>query len=242
MADNVFSYARQVKTPFELQLFREGTPIVEKGIKAACEIIKEGITEQQILNEYKREVVSEGCGVNFNQIVEVGRRSIQPVCGCGIERSARVEKGDMIRFNPNIVYKNHPFHMGRTVVLGEPKDKKLVTLYKASLAGENALLDSIKPGIKASELDRICNEAVKENGNPRFRRHMTGHALGLGPGYDQPMIAFNDDTIIEEGMVFNLEPNYFEFGVGGIQLEDTLVVTKDGYELFTKTDRNLWYL
>lgn len=241
-ADKVFNYSRMVKTPHELQLFREGTPMVERGIKAAVAIAKEGVTEQEIFNEYKRTVVSEGAGVAYNQIVEVGHRSIMPTCGVGVDRSTRLEKGDMIRFNPNLVLKNHPFHMGRTVVLGEPKDSKLRLYYKAILTGEDAELAAIKPGVKASEIFTACENAVKAGGIPHFRRHHVGHALGLGPAYDQPILSFNDNTVLDEGMVFNLEPNYFEFGLGGLQLEDTLAVTKNGYELFTTTSRDLWII
>jgi Xaa-Pro aminopeptidase len=241
-ADKIFNYARMIKTPYELELFRKGTPIVERGIKAACEIVKEGVTEQEILNEFKRAVVSEGAGVNYNLIVAVGHRSVGPTTCAGLDHSAKVEKGDMLRFNPSISWKNYYFHMGRTAVLGTPKDSKLKPYYKAILAGENAELAAIRPGVKACDIYEVCVKAVREAGIPHYRRHMTGHALGIAPTYDQPIIAFNDETVLEEGMVFNLEPNYFELGLGGLQLEDTLVVTKNGYELFTTTSRDLWQL
>lgn len=241
-ADRVFTYSRMVKTPYELRLFREATPIVEKGIEAACEIAKVGVSEQELLNEYKRTVVSEGAGVVFSPILAIGHRSIMPTSGVGIDRSTKLRKGDMIRFNPNIVYKHHPFHMGRTAVLGEASDSKLKKYYKAILAGEDAQLAAMKPGVKASDIYDICDTTIKKAGIPHYRRHLVGHAIGLGPSYDQPILAFNDNTVFEEGMVFNLEPNYFEFGLGGLQLEDTLAITKSGYELVTTTSRDLWVL
>jgi Xaa-Pro aminopeptidase len=241
-ADNVFNYARMVKTPYELELFKEGIPIVERGIKAVCDIAKEGMTEQQLLDEYKTAVVSEGAGIPYTFILAVGHRSVMPTCGVGLDRSLKLEKGDMIRFNPVITYKNHSFHMGRTAVLGEPKDAKLKPYYNACLAGENAQLAAIKPGVKASEVYHTCENAVKKAGIPHYRRHHVGHATGLTAGYDQPILAFNDETPLEAGMVFNLEPNYFEFGLGGLQLEDTLAVTKNRYELLTTTSRDLWII
>jgi len=243
LADDVFNYARMVKTPFEIELFREGTLIVENGIEDVCKIVKEGMTEQELLNAYKESVVSRGAGIDFNTIFAFGHRSIMPTSGLGIVRpNIRLKKRDMIRFNPIINYKNHPFHMGRTAVLGEPRDKKLEPYYQAILKGENAQLEALKPGIKASEMYYICEKTVRESGIPHYRRHHVGHALGIGTGYDNPIIAFNDGTILEEGMVLNLEPNYFEFGLGGLQLEDTLVITSTGYELLTKSSRELWIL
>jgi Xaa-Pro dipeptidase len=242
IADEVFNYARMVKTPFEIALFREGTPIVEEGITAVCKIAREGISEQELFNEYKRTVVSRGAGIPSNTIFAVGHRSVMPTSGVGLDRSVKLRRGDMIRFNPIIEYKNHPFHMGRTAVLGEPRDAKLKIYYTAMLAGENAEIEAIRPGVKASEVYALCDQAVKQSGIPHYRRHQVGHALGIGSGYDKPIFAFNDDTVLEEGMIFNLEPNYFEFGLGGLQLEDTLVVTKNGCELLTTTKRDLWVI
>jgi Xaa-Pro aminopeptidase len=240
IADDVFNYARMVKTPFEIALFREGTPIVEAGIKAVCAIAREGLSEQELFNEYKRALVSLGGGIASNTIFAVGHRSVMPTCGVGLNRSVKLQKGDMIRFNPIIDYKNHPFHMGRTAVLGEPRDAKLKPYFKAMLAGEDAEIEAIRPGVKASEIYHICDQVVKKSGIPHYRRHMVGHALGIGPSYDKPIFSFNDDTVLEEGMIFNLEPNYFEFGLGGLQIEDTVLVTRTGCELLTTTKRDLW--
>jgi len=242
IADDVFNYTRMVKTPFEIALFREGTPIVEAGIKAVCAAAREGVSEQEMFNEYKRAVVSLGGGVASNTIFAFGHRSVMPTAGVGLDRSVRLRRGDMIRFNPIIEYKYHPFHMGRTAVLGEPRDAKLRPYYNAMLAGENAEIEAIRPGAKASEIYHICDEVVKKSGIPHYRRHMVGHGLGIGAAYDKPIFAFNDDTVLEEGMIFNLEPNYFEFGLGGLQLEDTVLVTKTGCELLTTTQRDLWVI
>ena len=81
-------------------------------------------------------------------------------------------------------------------------------------------------------------------GIPPFKRHHTGHSLGLrARGRDTPNFMANDHTPLEEGMVFNIEPSaYIEFGLGGLRLEDTLVITKKGYKLFTTTNRDIWRL
>lgn len=243
LADQVLDYARMVKTPFEIQLFREGTPIVEKGIRDVCRIAREGVTEQELLNAYKKSVVAEGAGIDYNTIFAFGHRSVMPTSGMGLIRSSvQLRRGDMIRFNPAIYYKNHPFHMGRTAVLGEPRDKKLEIYYKAILKGQEAQLTALKPGVKASEIYSICEWTVKESGIPHYRRHHVGHALGVGSGYDKPILSFSDDTPLEAGMVLNLEPNYFELGLGGLQLEDTVLITDSGCELLTTSSRDIWKL
>jgi len=81
--------------------------------------------------------------------------------------------------------------------------------------------------------------AVEAHGGPRpYRRRHTGHAIGLSV-YETPVIAPADETVLRPGMVFSLETPYYELGWGGMMAEDAGVVTEDGFELFTRTDRGL---
>ena len=242
-ADNDFDYARQVKTADELELFEESVPIVDEGFKAVCEIAKVGVTEGELVKEFKKTVVShgiEGAGVDYTFHLAIGRRSIMPNSGTGMDRTAKLDRGDLITFNGGIVYKHHPTHHARTAVLGEPKHPNVKSYYKAILEAEDSGLEMLEPGVKASEIYQKMVETARKT-IPYYRRHHMGHALGLGPGYDTPNFMANDHTPLEEGMVFNIEPSAFvEFGLGGLRLEDTLVITKNGYKLFTTTSRDLW--
>jgi Xaa-Pro aminopeptidase len=132
IADDVFNYARMVKTPFEIALFREGTPIVEAGIKAVCAMAREGLSEQELFNEYKRAVVTGGGVAQIRSCL--GHRSVMPNRGvASIDRSNC--RGDMIRFNPIIEYRNHPFHMSDCSA-GGPGAK--LKPYQGNAAGESA--------------------------------------------------------------------------------------------------------
>lgn len=242
-ADDVFNYAKQVKTRDELKLFEKSVPIVDEGWKAICEASKPGVTEGELLKAYKIAVSSygtEGAGVPYNLHLSIGRRNIMTTSS-GEHRSAKLKKGDLITFNGGITYKNHPAHHARTAVLGEPKNPKVNSYFEAIYNAENAGLDILKPRVKASEVYNIMIDEVKKT-IPHFKRHHTGHALGLGYGYDTPNFMSNDHTPLEEGMVFNIEMIHLEFGLGGLRLEDTLVITKSGNKLFTTTDRNIWRL
>jgi Xaa-Pro aminopeptidase len=241
LADDAFAYSRQVKTPYEIELFEELVPIVDEGWRAICDAAKPGVTEGELLKAYKKSVVSHGdggCGVDYNFHVAIGRRTIMSFSGTGKSRNAKLQKGDLISFNGGIVYKNHPTHHSRTAVLGKPRNPKINKYYHAVLSAENAGLEILKPGVKASEVYHVMLETAKEI-IPFFRRHHMGHAIGLET-YDTPNFLSNEHTTLEEGMVFNIEPSAFQvFGVGAIRLEDTLVITKKGHRLLTATSREL---
>jgi Xaa-Pro aminopeptidase len=109
--------------------------------------------------------------------------------------------------------------------------------------GLDAILRLVRPGVEPSELFRSGMEAVRSGGIPHYQRHHVGHAVGL-EFYEAPIL---NDTArsgsakvrLEEGMVINIELPYYELGLGGLQIEETLVVRQDGYELLTTSPREM---
>ena len=81
-------------------------------------------------------------------------------------------------------------------------------------------------------------ETVQSEGIPHYQRHHCGHGIGLEV-YDSPLIGPKDQTVLEEGMVFCLETPYYEIGWGGLLVEDTVVITKDGARMFNQRPRDL---
>jgi len=245
-ADNAFGYARQVKTQDEIEIIKECSSIIDKGFIALSESVKAGVSEGELSKVFKRTVVDHGyvgAGVNYSGChVTFGRRTILASSWTGADGVNRLEKGDVIRVGGHINWKNHPCHHQRTMVLGEPKDSRVKKYWEGIINADNVGLEMLKPGVKCSD---IYKEMIKEarKSIPHYRRHHMGHALSLGGGYDTPNFMTNDHTLLEKNMVFNLEPSlYLELGFGGFSLEDTLRITKNSYELFTKTPRDMWYL
>ncbi|MEM1938119.1 MAG: M24 family metallopeptidase, partial [Candidatus Caldarchaeum sp.] len=95
----------------------------------------------------------------------------------------------------------------------------------------------IRPGVRASHLFDVAVETTRINGLTHYRRHHCGHGIGLEL-YDVPVIRPEDQTVVEEGMVLNIETPYYELGLGGIIIEDTLVVKSDGVEMLSKTSND----
>ncbi|MBQ9464248.1 MAG: aminopeptidase P family protein [Lachnospiraceae bacterium] len=96
----------------------------------------------------------------------------------------------------------------------------------------------VKPGVKACDIFHKAMEVTRASGLPAYRRHHVGHGIGLEV-YDKPSFAPSDATELQENMVINLETPYYELGWGGVQLEDTMVVTAEGARLFDKSSRDL---
>jgi Xaa-Pro dipeptidase len=152
----------------------------------------------------------------------------------------QVKKGDLIRFDIGCLYKNYYSDTARIAVWGKPSEKQR-TYYQAIKEGEDRALALIRPGIQAAEIFNEAVKGVRQAGIPHYQRSHVGHGIGI-ECYDPPFLNPTSGHILEEGMVVNVETPYYELGFGGVQVEDTLVVTKNGYQLFTKADRNLFVL
>lgn len=126
----------------------------------------------------------------------------------------------------------------RTMFIEEVSKEQEKYFHHIKTAQEIAF-EHIKPGAKASAVDAAVQAYFKEEGVHHLTLHHTGHALGLVHTHEAPFFDLGDDTTLEAGMVFSVEPGLFVEGLGGFRHSDTIVVTKDGMEPLTYYPRDL---
>jgi Xaa-Pro aminopeptidase len=224
---------RLIKTPTEVKRLERSSEIIESGINKALTAIREGATEFEIWQTL------------FKKVIEAGALPSWPCVGVGlrgglsnvISASHPVIKGDLIRFDVGCVYKYYNSDCARTAVLGEANEKQR-TYHHALRTGLEGALEIVRPGIRVSEIFKEAVKGVRDAGITHYRRHHVGHGIGIEP-YEPPILTETSEDILEEGMVVNLETPYYEMGLGGVQLEDTIMVTADGYRPLTKSPRDL---
>ena len=149
------------------------------------------------------------------------------------------KKRDLVRLTLGCTYDHYHSNVSRTAVIGKPL-AKVERRWEAILAAQNAAFEAVKPGAKVSE---VYAAAEKELANAEAARyHSTlGHGLGIECNEMPPISKTGEDELLE-GMVVNIDIPVLELGWGGIQLEDTVLVTSDGFELLTRSDRTLHLL
>ncbi|MFI6942089.1 M24 family metallopeptidase [Streptomyces sp. NPDC050418] len=229
----VFQQVRKVKTEAELRRIAESAAIAETGIKAALGIAAEGVTERDMTREFETAVARAGGRPRFT-LIKFGRGG---VLGQTRPTDTPLRRGDSIWFDVGCTHEGYWSDIARTAVLGEPSPR-LVALYGAMLAGEQTALETAKPGMTGGELFGRTVEAVRDAGVPHYRRHHVGHGIGVEI-YEPVLITPGNQDVIEEGTVVNSETPYYEFGLGGVHVEDPFVVTSDGNRLLTTLDRSL---
>ncbi|HUW11568.1 MAG TPA: Xaa-Pro peptidase family protein [Anaerolineae bacterium] len=232
-ASSIFKQIRMVKTKDEIDRLRAAVRVTEEAIRRTMLIAEEGTTELQMAKEFERALVDQGAELIF-KLLRIGRHT---AFGQARPTDTPLKKGDRIWLDVGCKYEGYSSDIMRTFAFGDVGERAR-RYYEAILKGQERGLQTAMPGVKAKEVYHATVEQVREAGIPHFRRHNVGHGMGIHL-YDPPMLAPGDETVLEEGMVLNIEPPYYEIGTGALGVEDTFLVTKDGSELLTSISRKL---
>jgi len=231
----VFRQIRMVKTPEEIARLTQAVRITEEAIAEAAGGAREGMAQREMSLAFEVAQVRRGAQPNMGH-VGFGRSGALGMLNFPEDR---LRRGDLIRFDVGCIHRGYASDTARTFALGRPADKAL-KYYDATLAGEDRAIGMIAPGVTAAEVFGATVEAVRRAGIPHYRRQHVGHGIGVGlAGYDPPLLAPGDRTVLEPGMVLEVETPYYELGMGGLQVEDTVVVTEEGCRVVTTLSRRL---
>ncbi len=220
---------RKIKNEEEINNIRRAAELTSEGMQSAQENIKIGIREYEVAAEIEYAMRIHGSyGVAFDTIVASGHHSAFPHGGCS---EKRLQKRDLVVVDIGATYKNYRADMTRTFVVGRPseKQKKLYNIVKR--AQENAF-QGIQEGKKAANVDAIARNIIEKHGYGKFFAHGLGHGIGLEV-HEQPVLSPMSKDIIKTGNVVTDEPGIYIVGYGGIRIEDTVAVLKDGSEKLT---------
>ena len=230
----LFMGLRMVKTPEEIERLATTAGITEEAIAASVAAIRPGALQAEIAGAYAGAVVAWGAGIRADNV------SIDEGAALGNVNMPedRVREGSIVRYDVGAIHRGYASDIARCFSVGPPREEHAAT-YRALLRGEEAALERLRPGVRASELFEAAVATVRGEGIPRYERTHVGHGIGIAGGYDRPLLAPGDDTVIEPGMVLCVETPYYEVGRVGLQVEDMVVVTGDGFELLSHSSRDL---
>ncbi|HIH73215.1 MAG TPA: M24 family metallopeptidase, partial [Thermococcaceae archaeon] len=134
-------------------------------------------------------------------------------------------------------YRHYNSDITRTIVVGTPNEKQR-EIYEIVLEAQKKAVEAAKPGMTAKELDSVARKIIEEYGYGDKFIHSLGHGIGLQV-HEWPRVSQQDETVLKEGMVVTIEPGIYIPKFGGVRIEDTIVITKNGAKRLTKTDREL---
>lgn len=232
-ATSLFHRARMVKTSDEIEKIRKSASVIERAIETTLKDMTEGESEIEAANELNRAVMKEGASpafVVFEFRANGAHADAEPT-------EAKLKKGDIIRIDTGCVYQHYYSDTAKTVIFEEKATAKEEKCYQAIANGQRAGIEKARPGVKASEIFDEMMKMIRKD-LPDYDRPIFGHSIGL-EFWEVPLMVANDDTVLEKGMVINLEALYYDLGVFGLQVEDTLLITESGNEVLTIIDKTL---
>ena len=236
---------RMVKEPIEIEAICAAIKMAQDAFTSLSKSLSTSQTEKNVADELERLMRSMGaqCAA-FPIIVAAGLNAALPHAipsqHCiGNESLLLVDwgasspsgyKSDLTR-----VLDTHNF--SKTKGQAESKDK-LRKIYSVVQMAQKAAFDSIKPGVKALDVDRAARQLIAEAGYGEYFGHGLGHGIGLQI-HEAPWLRPGSETVLEPGMVFTLEPGIYLPGWGGVRIEDNILVTSSGAEYLTGISREL---
>lgn len=227
---------RAIKDPVEIKNMEEAVYIAECSLAAVISAIKPGITELELASRLVGRLLQRGSDpeLPFFPIVSFGENSANPHAS----PSDRVLKeGDLVLIDWGAAYQGYYSDITRVFALGDlhPELEKIAQFVKDANA---AAREAVKPGIPASEVDKAARQVIENAGYGEFFFHRTGHGLGR-EAHEEPYISQYDQTVLEPGMTFTIEPGIYLPNRGGVRIEDDILVTEDGSLTLTGQPRDL---
>lgn len=238
-ADAAIGGLRLNKEKEEIDSMREAARIAQIALKAILPVIKPGVTEQEIASELIIELFRAGSGAElpFAPIVAAGRNSANPHA---VPSARKIKKGDLVVIDWGASCNDMASDLTRTFGIGE-LSSEFIEIYETVKKANEAGRAAGKPGLRAGDVDTAARAVIDKAGYGKFFTHRTGHGLGM-EAHEQPYIFGANETLLEEGMVYTVEPGIYLPNMGGVRIEDDVVVTASGSESLSDYPRELQIL
>jgi Xaa-Pro aminopeptidase len=229
---------RSCKDAGEIRLLKKAARIASISLAQVLPLIRPGMREVELAAELDyRMRCNGGQGSAFPTIVASGARSALPHAA---PTDKKIRAGDLLTIDYGTLYEGYCSDETCTFVVGKAsaRQKKLYGLVRQAHA---LAIEALAGGMIARDIDAAARNHLNRHGCSKYFTHGTGHGVGLNV-HEFPTVSPASDAVLRTGMVVTIEPGIYIPGWGGIRIEDTLVVRKDGCEYITCTGKDLTML
>ncbi|PKN91216.1 MAG: aminopeptidase P family protein [Chloroflexi bacterium HGW-Chloroflexi-7] len=234
--ESVIGVLRSQKDDHEIECMRKAVQIAQKGLLATLPFIKPGISEEELASELIIQLYKAGSSpeLPFMPIIASGPNSANPHA---VPTSRKLQNGDLLVIDWGAAYEDYCSDLTRTFAIGEPSSE-LMEIYKTVQAA-NAVGRAVgKPGLPAGAVDDVTRRVIDQAGYGKYFTHRTGHGLGM-EAHESPYMFAGNQLELAPGMTYTVEPGIYLPGIGGVRIEDNIVVTDNGCESLSDMPRDL---
>ncbi len=220
---------RIIKNQFELDCVKKANQISCDAFNHCLGLIKPGITELEVAAELEYYMKKHGSyHTSFDTIVVSGIRSALPH---GTPGEKKIEIGDPVTMDFGATYRSYCADITRTVFVGNPTDE-MKNIYNVVLDAQKRTTDYVKSGLTGAQIDSYARDIIAKAGYGDCFVHGLGHGVGLQI-HEAPSLNRRGNVAIPENSVVTVEPGIYKSQTGGVRIEDSVIVKKDGVEVLT---------
>jgi Xaa-Pro aminopeptidase len=235
-AGDLIEDLRVVKDHGEIEAIRSAGKVTAEVFAELLPHIRPGVKEQDLAAEIEYRMRKKGAeGAAFETIVASGPRSAYPHAR---PSSKALQECELVIFDLGAILSGYAADMTRTVFLGEPT-RRVRSLYSAVLQAQEGAIRSVQDSTPTGEVDSAARRILAKHRLARYFTHSTGHGVGLEI-HERPRLAKGETTCLRSGSVVTVEPGVYLEGLGGIRIEDTVLVGLEGCEILTPASKENW--
>lgn len=228
---NITNSLRLIKDKEEIKYIKKSCEIVSEVFEYIKKIVVPGMTELDIHFKIEEEFAKRHVIQSFKTIVASGPNSAKPH---HISDNRKIQNNDIILIDMGCIYNGYCSDLTRTFFVGKKNKLQNKIWDIVKLAHDNALTN-VKPDIEAKIIDSFARNTIKNAGYENEFLHTTGHNLGLDI-HEEPRISKTCADKLKEGMIITIEPGIYLERRFGVRIEDTVLVTKNGYKVLTTAE------
>ena len=226
---------RLIKDSEEIELIKEAVRVADEAFSHVLKFIKPGVTESEIAAEIEYYLKKNGArGPSFDTIVASGWRASLPH---GVASDKVVELGDAVTMDFGAIYNEYCSDMTRTVFVGQPKEE-LKKIYNIVLEAQKAGISGAVSGLTGREIDKIARDIISDAGYGENFGHSLGHGVGIEI-HEDPRLSQQGTVKMRNGMVVTIEPGIYVSGLGGVRIEDMIVINDDKPMVLTSSKKDM---
>ncbi len=234
-ADDLVAQLRMIKDGAEIAAMRRAVQITEQAMDDVIDAARAGMTERQVANLLTQALLQRGAeSLAFDPLVQSGPNTALPHATAG-ERV--IQSGEPLLLDFGVAVDGYTSDITRTFVLGQAGEE-IARIYQLVKQANAAGRLAARPGVTGEDVDRATRKVIADAGYGAYFTHRTGHGLGL-EGHEPPYIVEGNTVPLETGNTFTIEPGIYVPGLGGVRIEDDMLITEDGAESLTTYDREL---
>jgi Xaa-Pro aminopeptidase len=227
--------ARVIKDGEEIERLRAAVLLGASLFDVILKAIRPGVKETEVAAELEYAARRAGAdGMSFDTIIASGTRSALPH---GRASEAVIPANGFVVCDFGVILAGYCSDMTRTVHVGQP-NAEMRRVYAVVRDAQQAALETVRAGVSTGEVDQSARKVLRNKGLAKHFTHSTGHGVGLEI-HEAPRLAAGQREVLQPGMVITIEPGAYIPGVGGVRIEDLVVVTDNGCQILTPTGKDL---